>query len=190
MDSIASFFTRKQVPKSSTSNKPAVQSESASTGPCLDDGRRPCDGRTETRYHLLAKQSVAGDLGGVGSVAYRSALAKELFPYKYGLPTSKDGLSVSTLKKSERNMDRNILKFTPSESLLLGQELLSRRRWYVDGIRPDDRHIRAAKCERRILADGSKVCHACRALDNDQRDRKSTRLNSSHSGESRMPSSA
>lgn len=130
-----------------------------------DDGRQPCQGRRDGRYGILAGRRVATELGGVGSIAVRVEVAKQLFPYKHQQPVPES----FDLDESERNLETSILDFTPEEQNKLQLELQSRRRWSVEGLLVQDRTIRAADCERRIgTAGGNTFCKRCQALDQDE----------------------
>lgn len=107
------------------------------------------------------------ELGGVGSIITRATIAKQLFPYKHGLPVPNN----FDLDKSDRNTETSITAFTSAESTKLERELHSRRRWYVDGILVQDRTIRASDCERRVapsLSGGKVYCEKCTALYQDE----------------------
>ncbi|KAG2150840.1 hypothetical protein DEU56DRAFT_728609 [Suillus clintonianus] len=131
-----------------------------------------CLGRADGAYALLAKNAVAGDVGGVGSITSRVEIAKGLFPYKYGVSaqegTTTDDISASP---SQRNTHTSITKFSQEELAILGQELLSRRRWFIEnGCDAGSRIIRSATCTRRFVpdSDGKVMCEQCCALDKDK----------------------
>ncbi|KAG1842884.1 hypothetical protein DFJ58DRAFT_844539 [Suillus subalutaceus] len=92
-----------------------------------------CLGRADGAYALLAKNAVAGDVGGVGSIASHIEIAKVLFPYKYrGWSAQEETTDDISATPSQRNMHTSITKFSQEELAILGQELLSRRHWFVE----------------------------------------------------------
>jgi hypothetical protein len=133
----------------------------------------PCSGLNEERHLLLAQTCVAGDLGGVGSIAIRVATAKRLFPYK-NWPTDSSSDEDATVGESETvpakgNENTNLRLFTEWEKGVLQEDLASRRKWYTDG-EPGRRVIRAEGCARRVRMYGGvqPLCEMCTQLKKDK----------------------
>lgn len=171
MKSITSFFTsagkkpsdaihEKSPENTAPPSVSLVQVDQVST-----DTSVACMGRADGAYALLAKNAVAGDEGGVGSIASRSEIAKVLFSYKYG----GSALGQEHIIPSQRNTHTSITKFSEEELAILRQELLSRRRWFVEnGSDGGMRIIRSATCTRHFVPDGKYSCEQCCALDKDK----------------------
>ncbi|EIW76981.1 hypothetical protein CONPUDRAFT_158119 [Coniophora puteana RWD-64-598 SS2] len=126
-----------------------------------------CPGRSDGQYALVAEHVVAGEYGGSGAIANHAKAARSLFPYKWD-PNEECG--------PDRNRSTNLTTFTEAEDELLHIELLSLRKWYVEGV-GKRRVIRAAQCSQRFVPKcGRIVCDTCQALDKNQSLRRKMRL--------------
>lgn len=175
MKSITSFFTSSVKKSSETIKQKSLQSIPPLTVAQADganiDTSVACLGRADGTYALLAKNAVAGDVGGVGSITSRIEMAKGLFPYKYGVSAQEGTTGDISASPSQRNTHTSITKFSQEELAILGQELLSRRHWFIEnGCNAGSRILRSATCTRRFVpdSDGKVICEQCCALDKDK----------------------
>ncbi|KAG1720671.1 hypothetical protein EDB19DRAFT_2029789 [Suillus lakei] len=173
MKSITSFFTSSGKKSSGTVEQKSPQSIPPPTVVQADganiDTSMVCPGQADGAYAVLAKNAVAGDVGGVGSITSRVEMAKVLFPYKYGVSAQEEMTDDISASPSQRNTHTSITKFSQEELAILGQELLSHRRWFVEnGCDAGSRIIRSATCTRRFVPGGKVMCEQCCALDKDK----------------------
>ncbi|KAG1737822.1 uncharacterized protein EDB91DRAFT_1054950 [Suillus paluster] len=175
MKSITSFFTSSVKKSSETIKQKSPQSIPPLTVAQADganiDMSVACLGRADGTYALLAKNAVAGDMGGVGSITSHIEMVKGLFPYKYGVSAQEGTTGDISASPSQRNMHTSITKFSQEELAILGQELLSRRRWFIEnGCDAGSRIIHSATCTHRFVpdSDGKVMCEQCCALDKDK----------------------